>query len=86
MKPANQEYPYQMELFSRDLYLIDFPEDAHLTPIPVSEDLSSLSAIIMNDDYYHYTIEHSRLEDGIHIANIESLICLKCKAYLEMSV
>jgi len=85
MKPANQEYPYQVELFSRNLGLIDFPEDAHLTPIPVSEDLSSLSAILMNDDYYHYTIEHSRLEDGVHIANIESLICLKCKAYLEMS-
>ena len=85
MKPVNQEYPYQVELFSRNLGLIDFPEDAHLTPIPVSEDLSSLSAILMNDDYYHYTIEHSRLEDGIHIANIESLICLKCKAYLEMS-
>ncbi|MCI1682846.1 MAG: hypothetical protein LKI39_09855 [Bacteroides sp.] len=84
MKPVNQEYPYQVELFSRNLGLIDFPEDAHLTPIPVSEDLSSLSAILMNDDYYHYTIEHSRLEDGIHIANIESLICLKCKAYLEM--
>jgi hypothetical protein len=85
MKPVNQEYPYQVELFSRNLGLIDFPDDAHLTPIPVSEDLSSLSAILMNDDYYHYTIKHSRLEDGIHIANIESLICLKCKAYLEMS-
>jgi len=55
MKPANQEYPYQVELFSRNLGLIDFPEDAHLTPIPVSEDMSSLSAILMNDDYYHYT-------------------------------
>jgi hypothetical protein len=85
VNPANQEYPYQVELFSRRLGLIDFPDEAHLTPIPVSEDLSSLSAILMNDDYYHFTIVHSQLEDGIHIANIESLICLKCKAYLEMS-
>lgn len=84
MNPANQKYPYQVELFSRNFGLIDFPE-AHITPIPVSEDLSSLSAILMNDDYYQFTIEHSRLEDGIHIADIESLICLKCKAYLEMS-
>ena len=36
----------------------------------------------MDDDYYNYTIEHSTLEEGVHIANIESLICLKCRAYL----
>jgi hypothetical protein len=65
--------------------LIDFPKAAHTTPIPVSEDLSSLSAILMNDDYYNFTINHSSLKNGIHIADIESLICLKCKAYLEMS-
>ena len=39
----------------------------------------------MDDDYYYYTIEHSTLEEGVHIANIESLICLKCRTYLEMT-
>ena len=73
-----------MELFSRNPGLVNFPEDAHITPVPVDEDLSSLSAILMDDDYYNFTIAHSRLEYGVHIANIESLICLKCKAYLEM--
>ena len=82
--PANDEFPFQIELFSRQLGLINFPTDAHITPIPVDEDLSSLSAILMNDDYYSFTIAHSTLEDGVHIANIESLICLKCKAFLEM--
>ena len=37
-----------------------------------------------NDDYYNFTISHSKLEEGVHIANIESLICLKCKAFIEM--
>lgn len=82
--PKNVEFPYQIELFSRKLGLINFPADAHITPIPVDEDLSSLSAILMDDSYYNFTVTHSTLEDGIHIANIESLICLKCKAYLEM--
>lgn len=85
MKPTNTDFPYQVELFSRNLGLLNFPEDAHLTPIPVTDDLSSLSAILMDDDYYHFTITHSLLQDGVHIANIESLICLKCKAFLEMS-
>lgn len=83
-KPGNRDYPMQLELFSRNIGIIKNPEDIHLTPIPTDEDLSSLSAILMDDDYYSYTIENSTIEDGVHIANIDSLICLKCKAYLEM--
>lgn len=82
--PEDIKFPYQIELFSRRLGLVNFPADAHITPIPVDEDLSSLSAILMDDCYYDFTINHSTMEEGIHIANIESLICLKCKAYLEM--
>ncbi len=84
-KPANLEFPYQMELFSRSLGLMGCPNGVRITPIPIDEDLSSLSAILMNDDYYHFTIEHSLIEDGIHIAKIESLICLKCRAFLDMA-
>lgn len=85
MKPTNYSFPYQVELFSRNLGLMNFPEDARITPIPTDEDLSSLSAILMDNDYYHFTIRHSALEDDVHIANIESLICLKCKAFLDLS-
>lgn len=84
--PERSDYPYQIELFLRKLRLLNFPEDAHITPIPtLSEDLSSLSAILMSDDYYHFTIAHSQYEEDVHIANIESLICLKCKAFLDMT-
>ena len=82
--PANQEFPMQLELFSRNIGIIKNPVDFHLTPIHTDEDLSSLSAILLDDDYYYYTVNNSIIEDGIHIASIESLICLKCKAYLEM--
>lgn len=82
--PADHSFPYQLELFSRRLGMIHIPEDAHLTPIPTGEDLSSLSAILMDDQYYHFTLEHSADVDGIHIAKLEALICLKAKAYLEM--
>ena len=83
--PLNPRYPAQIELFSRALDIIPLPEDAHITPIPTNDDLSSLSAILMDDDYYNFTIEHSSLENGVHIANVESLIALKCKAYLEIT-
>jgi hypothetical protein len=55
------------------------------TAIPIDEDLSSLSAILMNDDYYFFTLEHSATEEGVRLANIESLICLKAKAFLDLS-
>ena len=38
----------------------------------------------MDDDYYAFTIEHSRNIDDIHVASPEALICLKAKAYTEM--
>lgn len=85
MKPQNVDFPYQVELFSRNLGLLNFPKDAHITPVPTSEELSSLSAILLDDDYYHFVIEHSTLEEGVNIANVESLVCLKCKAFLEMT-
>ena len=56
MKPANMEFPYQIELFSRNIGLLDFPEDIRITPIPTDDDLSSLSAILMDEDYYNFTI------------------------------
>jgi hypothetical protein len=84
-KPEKSDFPYQIELFSRKPDLIDFEEPAYLTPIPVEDDLSSLSAILLSDDYYNFMIDKSTLENGIHLANIEALICLKAKAYLEIS-
>lgn len=85
MKPENVEFPFQIELFARNPSLIDFDEQAHLTPIPVDDDLSSLSAILLNEDFYHYMLKQSVLENGLHRANTEALICLKAKAYLEIA-
>ena len=73
------------ELFSRIPDLLDLDEEAHLTPIPVDDDISSLSAILLNIDYYNYTLKHSTVEDDINIANTKALICLKAKAILDMT-
>jgi hypothetical protein len=83
-KPKNPAFPFQVELFSRIPDFIVLPENAYLTPIPVDDDLSSLSAILLNDEYYNFIIGHSQLVDGLHLANIEALICLKIVAYLEI--
>jgi len=86
LNPENVVYPYQIELFARVPDVLEIDESAHLTPIPTDDDFSSLSAILLDDEYYLYTIENSNKEKGIHLANTSALICLKAKAYLEMKV
>jgi hypothetical protein len=82
--PEDKTYPKQIELFARNTGILNLPSDARIEPISIGEDLSSLSAILMDDDYYAFTIEHSRNIEDIYIASPEALICLKAKAYTEM--
>jgi len=83
LNPRTAGFPVQIELFSKTPGAIELYEDAHLTPIPVAEGLSSLSAILLDEDYYNYTIEHSTIDGNVHYANTEALICLKAFAYLD---
>jgi len=85
IRPQNEYYPMQLELFSRKPDLIPEWPDMTITPIPADEELSSLSAILMDDAYYHFTIENSRDVNGARIAESEALICLKAKAYLDLT-
>lgn len=82
--PEDKTYPKQIELFARNTGILNLPSDAHIEPISVGEELSSLSAILMDDDYYAFTLEHSQIINGVHVASQEALICLKAKAYTEM--
>ena len=84
MNPQDKSFPKQIELFARNTGILNLPADAHIEPISIGEDLSSLSAILMDDDYYSFTIVHSQEIDEIHIASPEALICLKARAYTEM--
>lgn len=83
--PANKEFPFMIELFSRKPDLVLLSEPAHLTPIPIESDLSSLSAILLSNDYYNYILDQSIVENKVHIVNKQALICLKAKAFIDMS-
>lgn len=85
IKPENKDFPFQIELFARNPDLLDLDEGTHMTPIPVDDDLSSLSAILLDETYYKYLINNSSIEDNVQRANTEALICLKAKAYLDIA-
>lgn len=77
-------YPEMIELLSRHPDILGEPKGLVIEPIPVGDDISSLSAIIMDDAYYRFTIEHSKLSDGIRHADSIALIALKTRAYLNL--
>lgn len=85
INPENKDFPFQIELFARNPDLLDLDEGTHTTPIPIDDDLSSLSAILLDDTYYEYLIDNSIIEDKVQRANTEALICLKAKAYLDIA-
>ena len=81
--PANRAFPKQLELFSKVPDAIEHDGEFHLTPIPIDEGLSNLSAILLNEHYYNFTVSHSEIHQEVHYANIEAIICLKAFAYLD---
>jgi len=83
--PEDATFPYMLELFSRIPDVLKLSDDAHLTPIPVDEDLSSLSAILLDDGYYDF-IHDSKIDiDGSPTVSPEVIVPLKAKAWLDLT-
>lgn len=83
--PQNKTFPVMIELFSRKLESLTLLVDSDCTPIPAEDELSSLSAILLNDDYYHLITGNCKTVDDIQIVTPECLIALKAKAFLDLS-
>ena len=85
IKPQTDGFPLQIELFSRVPDMIKVPEGSHLTPIPVGKELSSLSAILLDDDYYNYAASHTVVLDDLRFVDRDAVIVLKAIAYINNS-
>ena len=83
-RPADTAYPTMLELFSRVPEVLSVAEGSHLTPIPVSDEISSLSAILLDADYYGWIHSGKRDIEGVSIVDAEHLVPLKAKAWLDL--
>lgn len=81
---GKEGYPEMIELLSRHPDVLGEPQGLTIEPIPIEEKVSSLSAIIMDDDFYNFTVNHSTVTDGIRHADTLALIALKACAYLNL--
>lgn len=84
-KPQDETYPVMLEIFSRKPEGIDLGEGQHVIPVKVDESLASLSAILLDDGYYHLILEQHDEEKNLPFANPAALIPLKAKAWLDLS-
>jgi hypothetical protein len=83
--PRSKEYPYMIEIFSRNPEFITLDEGAILTPLPIDESISSLSAILLNESYYELLKNGQIILDGIPVLKETCLIPFKAKAWLDLS-
>lgn len=83
--PKNEEYPAMIELFSRKIDSFEEDPTARITPIPVEDEISSLSAILLNDEYYDFLKHGQVIIDGVPVLKAEYIIPFKAKAWLDLS-
>ena len=83
--PASNHYPAIIELFTRKLDAIQLPDDAVLTPLPVDDDISSLSAILLDNDYYEFLKQGKIIVNGVTVLDAAYLIPFKAKAWMDLT-
>lgn len=77
----NIKFPKQLEFFSRSNNLEGNSEDI-FTIINPDDDISSLSAIVLNDEYYNFLKENCETISGVTCVNEIALLILKTYAYI----
>ena len=83
--PKSKEYPFMIEIFSKKPEFMALDESAVLTPLPIDDEISSLSAILLNDAYYDLLKDGQVILDGIPVLKEICLIPFKAKAWIDLN-
>lgn len=83
-KPTDKEYPSMIELFSRKACSLENSKNSNVLPIHIDDNVKSLSAILLDDDYYKLLLEGKKENDKLSYLAGEMLILFKIKAYLDL--
>ena len=81
-KPEIDGYPRMIELFCREDFKLK--ENKGIAPIHIDDSISSLSAILLDNDYYELLLDGRTIIDGMPVLRPEYLILFKAKAYLDL--
>lgn len=84
-KPRAEDFPAMLELFSRTPEGLKLADDSRLTPLPIDETVASLSAILLDEDYYALLKSMVRDAGGIPVLNEAAIIPFKARAWLDLT-
>jgi hypothetical protein len=84
-KPTDSAFPAMLELFSRAPDTITPAAGSELTPLPIDEDIVSLSAILLDEAYYGVLVENRRTIGDLPVLDERLLIPFKAKAHLDLA-
>ena len=84
-KPSTEGYPAMLELFSNAPEGFELTPGSQLTPIPIAEEAASLSAILLDADYYAFLKTMGRSLDGVPVLDEAGLIPFKARAWVDLS-
>ena len=83
-KPEDDSFPKMIELFCRTDF--ELKEVEGITPIHIDDEISSLSAILLDDDYYKTLLDGKVVKNGLSVLRPEYIILFKAKAYLDLKL
>ncbi len=81
---CRKEGLYDRNIFQKSGFFIILEDDAVLTPLPIDDEISSLSAILLNEAYYELLKTGQMMVDGISVLSLTCLIPFKAKAWLDL--
>ena len=81
-KPEDDSFPKMIELFCRSDFELRQAEG--ITPIHIDDEISSLSAILLDDDYYKALLDGKVVREELSVLRPEYIILFKAKAYLDL--
>ena len=81
-KPEDESYPKMIELFCRTDFELKDAEG--ITPIHIDDEISSLSAILLDEAYYKTLLAGKVIRNNLSVLRPEYIILFKAKAYLDL--
>jgi hypothetical protein len=84
-KPANTDFPYMLEIFARPSATLDLVPNQTIIPVTIEDGQYSLSAILLDEDYFGLLRGMTRRIDGVSVLDEYALIPFKAKAWMELS-
>jgi hypothetical protein len=84
-KPEDVTYPDMIELFSGKPDGVALNEDNLYTPVTVNDEIVSLSALLLDQDYREIIMAGKTVINKISVLKAEYILLLKAKAWLDMT-